>query len=195
MVWLAIVLTFNFDSAKTHGSSKFIFNTAFYLFVVVNARYIVNLKVLSKLSLYLVVVNIPFVAVMIRHRVGFSITSICSLGKKDKKQFYYFCLYSWKKSSTLLVPIMSYTTSSPSCTIPGRIGWTETLGAYCTNNVTFAAFLFLDEWNPKESSTAGKSSASFEASHLRIKYQFCYIYQNWGSRKFYTGLIAVVDIN
>jgi len=90
---------------------------------------------------------------------------------------------------------MSYITSSPSCTIPGRIGWTETLGAYCTNNVTFAAFLFLDEWNPKESSTAGKSSASFEASHLRIKYQFCYIYQNGGSRKFYTGLIAVVDIN
>ena len=87
MVWLAIVLTFNFDSAKTHGSSKFIFNTAFYLFVVVNARYIVNLKVLSKLSLYLVVVNIPFVAVMIRRRVGFSITSICSLGKKDLKQF------------------------------------------------------------------------------------------------------------
>ena len=90
MPWLAIVLTFNFDSAKTHGSSKLIFNTAFYLLVVVNARYIVNLKVLSKLTLYLVVVNIPFVAVMIRSRVGFSITSICSLGKKIKNNFIIF---------------------------------------------------------------------------------------------------------
>ena len=99
-----------------------------------------------------------------------------------------------KKCSTLLFAMMSYTTSSPSCTIPGRIGWTETLGAYCTSNVTFAAFLFLDEWNPKESSTAGKSSASFEASHLRIKYQlFCYIYQNGGGGN--TRLIAVVNIN
>ena len=98
-----------------------------------------------------------------------------------------------KKCSTLLLSMMSYITSSPSCTIPGRIGWTETLGAYCTSNVTFAAFLFLDEWNPKESSTAGKSSASFEASHLRIKYQlFCYSYQNGG---FTARLIAVVHIN
>ena len=99
-----------------------------------------------------------------------------------------------KKCSTLLLSMMSYITSSPSCTIPGRIGWTETLGAYCTSNVTFAAFLFLDEWNPKESSTAGKSSASFEASHLRIKYQlFCYIYQNGGGGN--TRLIAVVNID
>ena len=99
-----------------------------------------------------------------------------------------------KNCSTLLLSMISYITSSPSCTIPGRIGWTETLGAYCTSNVTFAAFLFLDEWNPKESSTAGKSSASFEASHLRIKYQlFCYIYQNRGGGN--TRLIAVVNIN
>ena len=92
MAWLAIVLTFNFDSAKTHGSSKLIFNTAFYLFVVVNARYIVNLKVLPKLTLYLVVVNIPFVAVMIRRRVGFSITSICSLYKKITNNLIIFAL-------------------------------------------------------------------------------------------------------